>query len=324
MARLPVPNLRKQTNFLSATHVGRPVRVRRPRSFRAWRSRGGISAILFAVPALIVFGYFSWGPIVSAVVMSFQKNNLVLPPTWVGFINFTYVLQDPLLPTAVLNTLYFTALAILFGFPIPLFLAVFMSELRKRGWIYSVLAYLPVVIPPVVAILLWKVFYDPSARGLFNSILGGIGLGPFSWLNSSASAMPSIVLEATWSLAGGTVIIYLAALTSVRAELYEAAELDGAGIWSRVWHITLPQIRGVILIMLLLQIVGTMQVFTEPFLFTGGGPQNATTTILLMIYNYAFVNGDIGAATALSVLLAVVLGLFSLVYQVATRRWSND
>jgi multiple sugar transport system permease protein len=299
-------------------------RKRRPQSFTTWRSRGGISAILFALPAVIVFAYFSWGPIVSAAVMSFQHTNLVQPATWVGLDNFSYVLQDHLLPTAALNTLWFTALGIVFGFPLPLFLAVFMAELRKRGWIYSVLAYLPVVIPPVVAILLWKVFYDPSARGLFNSILGTIGLGPFPWLNSAASAMPSIVLEATWATAGGTVIIYLAALTAVRAELYEAAELDGAGIWSRVWHITLPQIRGVILIMLLLQIIGTMQVFTEPYLFTGGGPQNATTTILLMIYNYAFVNGDISAATALSVLLALVLGIFSLVYQLVTRRWSTD
>jgi multiple sugar transport system permease protein len=297
---------------------------RRRSSFRAWRSRGGISAIVFALPALFVFGYFSWAPIVNAMIMSLQKTNLVQAATWVGFSNFTYVLQDPLLPQAALNTLLFTGLALLFGFPLPLFLAVFMSELKKRGWIYSVLAYLPVVIPPVVAILLWKVFYDPSSKGLFNSILGGVGIGPLPWLNSTTSAMPSIVLEATWASAGGTVIIYLAALTSVRTELYEAAELDGSGIWSRVWHITLPQIRGVILIMLLLQIIGTMQVFTEPYIFTGGGPQHATVTVLLMIYNYAFVNNDIGAATALSVLLALVLGAFSLVYQFATRRWSTD
>jgi multiple sugar transport system permease protein len=305
-----------------ATPTG--VRKRRRGTFKGWRSRGGISAIVFALPALFVFGYFSWGPIVNAVVMSLQKTNLVQAATWVGLNNFTYVLQDPVLPQAVVNTLWFTALALVFGFPLPLFLAVLMSELRKRGWIYSVLAYLPVVIPPVVAILLWKVFYNPSAEGLFNSILETVGIGPLPWLNSVSSAMPSIVLEATWATAGGTVIIYLAALTSVRAELYEAAELDGAGIWSRVWHITLPQIRGVVLIMLLLQIIGTMQVFTEPYIFTGGGPQHATVTVLLMIYNYAFVNSDIGAATALSVLLALALGVFSLIYQFATRRWSTD
>lgn len=289
---------------------------------RSWRRSGGIWAVVFALPAILVFAYFSWGPIVRAVRMSFEKTNLVVDPTWVGLDNFAYVLQDPLLPTAVLNTAYFTLLAFVFGFPLPLFLAVFMGELRQRRWLFSGLAYLPVVIPPVVAILLWKVFYEPSSNGLFNTMLGSVGLGPFPWLNSQLSAMPSIMIEITWATAGSTVIIYLAALSSVRAELYDAAELDGAGIWQRVWHVTLPQLRGIILVMLLLQIIGTMQIFTEIYIFTDGGPQNATTSILLMIFDYAFLNGDFGAATALSVLLALVLGAFSVLYQVATRRWS--
>jgi multiple sugar transport system permease protein len=233
------------------------------------------------------------------------------------------VLTDPQLPQAALNTLYFALLALLFGFPVPLFLAVFISELRTTGWLYNVFSYLPAVVPPVVAILLWKFFYDPSGSGVFNAILSWFGIGPLSWLNSQSLAMPAIVLEATWAGAGATSIIYLAALTGVRTELYEAAELDGAGIWSRVWHVTLPQIRGIILIMMLLQLIGTFQVFTEPFLFTGGGPNNATTTILLLIYRYAFVNGDFGAATALSVLLALVLCALSVVYHVVTRRWNT-
>jgi multiple sugar transport system permease protein len=174
----------------------------------------------------------------------------------------------------------------------------------------------------VVAILLWKYFYDPGS-GVFNAILGWVGLGPYAWLNSPHLAMPAIVLEATWAGAGATSIIYLAALTGVRNELYEAAELDGAGIWRRVWHVTIPQIRGIILIMMLLQLIGTFQVFTEPFLFTGGGPDNATTTILLLIYRYAFINGDFGAATALSVLLALVLCVLSVAYHFLTRRWST-
>lgn len=257
------------------------------------------------------------------LVLSFQKNNLVTTPEWVGTANFSYVLTDPQLPQATLNTLYFALLALIFGFPVPLFLAVFISELRKTGWLYNVFSYLPAVVPPVAAILLWKFFYDPGASGVFNAILGWFGIGPFAWLNSPDLAMPAIVLEATWAGAGATSIIYLAALTGVRTELYEAAELDGAGIWSRVWHVTLPQIRGIILIMMLLQLIGTFQVFTEPFLFTGGGPDNATTTILLLIYRYAFINGDFGAATALSVLLALVLCVLSIVYHFLTRRWST-
>ena len=122
--------------------------------------------------------------------------------------------------------------------------------------------------------------------------------------------MPSLVLESTWANAGGTVIIYLAALTGVNRELYEAASVDGASLWRKVWHITLPQLRGVLLVTMILQIIGTAQVFLEPYLFTSGGPANSTLTVLLLIYNYAFGNslgGDYGSATALSLMLAAFL-----------------
>ena len=139
--------------------------------------------------------------------------------------------------------------------------------------------------------------------------------------------MPSLVLESTWANAGATVIIYLAALTAVNAELYEAASVDGAGVLRKVWHVTLPQLRGVLLVTMILQIIGTAQVFLEPFLFTSGGPANATLTVLLLIYDYAFGNslgGDYGSATALSLMLAGFLALFSLVYLRATRSWSTE
>ncbi|RXZ68644.1 carbohydrate ABC transporter permease [Agromyces albus] len=300
----------------SATSISRT----RRRSFRSWVTSGGVTKIAFALPLLFIFGYFSWGPIVDGIVMSVQNTNLVDDPEFVGWSNFEYVLTDPLLPKAAANTLYYAFLALVFGFPVPLLLATFMAELRGTRRLYSVLAYLPVIVPPVVAVLLWKFFYSPEPTGLFNTVLGWIGAGPFAWLNSADIVMPAIVLESTWAYAGSTVIIYLAALTAVQRDLYEAAELDGAGIIRRTWHITLPQIRGVLLIMLLLQVINTMQVFTEPFIFTGGGPNNASTTLLLMIYNYAFIDGDFGAATALSVLLAAFLGLLSAGYFVATRR----
>jgi multiple sugar transport system permease protein len=288
------------------------------------RARNGIPAVVFALPVLLIFLLFSWGPIVRGLVMSLQQTNLIDPVRWVGLENFRYVLTDPAVGQASLNTLWFTLLALLFGFPLPVLLAMFLSELRGRSWAYTTLAYLPVITPPVVAILLWRFFYEPSSNGLFNSILGVFGLGPFPWLDSPGSAMPSIVLEATWAGAGNAVIIYLAALTSVRADLYEAAELDGASVLRRVWHVMLPHLRGVLLLMLLLQVIGTMQLFTEPLLFTGGGPQGSTTTILLLIYNYAFVNGDYGAATALSVLLAAALAVLSAVFHLATRGWSAE
>jgi multiple sugar transport system permease protein len=304
-----------------------PKRRTRRRNPATWLRGGGLSTLVFLAPMLVVFTVFSWSPIVQSVVMSFQKTNLVTPATFVGLDNFAKVLSDPNLGVAILNTLYFALLALLLGFPLPIFLAVLMSEVRRGKGLYSALAYMPVVIPPVVAVLLWKVFYDASPNGVFNTMLGWVGIPPQPWLQSAATAMPSLVVEATWAAAGGSIIIYLAALISVPPELYDAAEVDGAGIWRKVWHVTLPQLRGVIFIMLILQVIATSQVFLEPYLFTGGGPNNATLTVLLLIYRYAFQNslgGDYGQATALSLMLAIFLGLMSWGYFKLTERWSTN
>ena len=282
----------------------------------------GVAAALFLIPTVLVFGLFSWWPIIRSVVLGFQRTNLVEAATFAGLDNFRTLLADPLLGMAVRNTLLFTGLALLIGFPLPIFLAVLMSELRRGSGLMRVLVYLPVVVPPVVAVLMWKWFYDPDS-GLFNQLLGLVGLGPYPWLQSTGMAMPSLVLEATWAGAGGAVLIYLAALSGVPTELYEAAELDGASVWRRLWHVTLPQLRPILLIMLLLQVINTFQVFTEPFVLTDGGPEDSTVTVLLLIYRYAFVNGDYGTAAALSVSLAVVLAVLSAGYLRLTRTWGT-
>jgi multiple sugar transport system permease protein len=290
------------------------------------RLRGSVGPLVFLLPLLLVFGLFSWWPIVRAVIMSFQVTNLVSPAEWVGLDNFQAVLDDPLLAKAVRNTAWFALLALVVGYPVPLIAAVLMSDVRRARGLFALLAYLPVVIPPAVAVLLWRFFYDAGETGVFNTILGWVGLGPVTWLESSSTAMPSLVLEATWAAAGGTVIIYLAALVSVPPELYDAAEVDGAGIFRKVWHVTMPHLRSIMLITLILQIIGTAQVFLEPYLFTKGGPDNATLTVLLLIYNYAFANttgGDYGKATALSLLLALTLAVLSAVYFRLTRSWSQ-
>ena len=302
-------------------------RVARRRAVPRFRlTRDGLSTFVFLLPLLLVFGLFSWFPILRALVMSVQETNLVSAPTFVGLDNFARVLADPQLGIAVANTAWFALLALVFGFPIPIILAVLMSEVRRGRGLYSALAYLPVVIPPVVSVLLWRFFYDASADGVFNTALGWVGIGPLPWLQDSGTAMPAIVIEATWAAAGGTVIIYLAALLGVPPELYDAAEVDGASIWQKIRHITLPHIRTVLLVTLILQLIATAQLFTEPLLFTGGGPANATLTVLLLIYRYAFQNslgGDYGMAAALSLMLAAFLAVFTAGYYWLTRSWSR-
>jgi multiple sugar transport system permease protein len=291
-------------------------------SLRSWMKNGGLPTLFFAMPMIIIFVVFSWSPIVMSVVMSFQKTNLI-DSSWIGLDNFTHVLANPVLGKAVLNTVYFAVLALIFGFPLPILLAVLMSEVRRGKGLYSALAYLPVIVPPVVAVLLWKFFYRADPQGVFNTFLSWVGIPPQTWIQDAVTVMPSLVVEATWAAAGGSVIIYLAALVSVPPELYDAAEVDGASVWRKVWHVTLPQLRGVIFIMLILQIIGTAQVFLEPKIFTDGGPNNASISVLLLIYKLAFVNSRYGEATALSLMLAVVLGILSFAYFKLTNRWSQ-
>jgi len=311
----------------SITEVA-PVHERaRHRASRFRVSRDGLSTLVFVVPFLVVFGLFAWFPILRAFVMSVQDTNLVSEPTFVGLENFRRVLADPLFGIAIRNTAWFATLALVFGFPVPIVLAVIMSEVRRYRGLYSALAYLPVVVPPVVSVLLWRFFYDASPNGVFNSILHRVGVAPLPWLQSAATAMPSIVIEATWAAAGATVIIYLAALVGVRPELYDAAEVDGASIWQKIRFITLPQLRNVLFVTLILQLIATAQLFTEPLLFTAGGPANSTMTVLLLIYKYAFQNslgGDYGMAAALSLMLAAFLAVFTAGYYWLTRRWSVD
>lgn len=298
----------------------------RPRAAPRARWRRGVArnlgAYLFLLPALVLFATFSWYPIVQGVIISFQSVDLINPPRWVGLANFQYVWDDPLFATAWRNTLQFTLYALLFGYVTPIALAIAINEMRAGRGYFRFAFYLPVILPPIVTTLLWRWFYDPDS-GLVNALLGAVGLPGQAWLQSPTAAMPALVVVVTWGGAGGAVLIYLAALQGIPAHLYEAAELDGATLWRRLAHITLPQIRVVMLIMLVLQIIATMQLFTEPFTITGGGPVNATTTVLLLVYRYAFQDANFGAASALGVMLFAALVTFSMFYLWMTRRFGR-
>ena len=281
--------------------------------------RRHVTAYGFLSAALVVFAVFSWWPIVRGVVLSVQQVNFVTSPDWVGWENFARLFADPLFVVAWRNTAYFTVLALVIGFGVPFLTAVVLNELRHAKGYFRLLVYLPVMLPPVVTALLWKWFYDPGP-GLFNSVLRGLNLPTSQWLDSSSTSMISLVLVITWANMGSATLIYLAALQTIPGELYEAADLDGAGILKKIWHVTIPQTKFVILMLLLLQVVATMQIFTEPFVMTGGGPEESTVTVLLLLYRYAFYYNDFGTASALSLILFAVLGVFSFLYLRITRR----
>ncbi|MFC4120200.1 carbohydrate ABC transporter permease [Nonomuraea zeae] len=291
--------------------AGRSTELRR-------RAAGHLQAWAFLAAGVACFALFSWYPLVRGVILGFQQVNFVTDPIWVGWDNFRALFDDPLFFTAWGNTLEFTGLALLFGYAVPFVVAVVVNELRHLRGFFRIAVYLPVMLPPIVSVLLWQYFYDPGA-GLFNSILTGLGLPGSDWTQSPKMAMISLVLVSTWANMGGATIMYLAGLATIPSELYEAAELDGASVWRRIRHVVLPQMRFILLVLLLLQIVATMQVFIEPYQLTGTTNPD-TITVMVLVYRYAFtVNNDFGLAAAMSVLLFVVLGAFSAAYLRLTR-----
>jgi multiple sugar transport system permease protein len=285
--------------------------------------RRNLTSYLFLLPALVIFALFVWYPVILGFVMSFQRVDMLSPATWAGWTNYRHVVADPLFLTAWRNTFAFTAYALIFGYATPILLALVVNEMRHGKGFFRLAFYIPVMLPPIVTVFLWRWLYNPDT-GLLNAILAVFHLPPGLWLETGSTALPALVVIATWSNAGATMLIYLAALQGIPASLYEAAEIDGANLWRRFWHITLPQIRGIMLLMLILQIIATMQAFTEPFTVTDGGPQNATLTVLLMIYKDAFQQGDFGAASALGILLFLVLAIFTLVYIWFSRRINGE
>ena len=282
------------------------------------KTTDNLLAYAFRAAGILCFAFFSWYPMIRGVMLSFQQVNFVTDPVWVGLGNFETLFDDPLFWTAWKNTGYFTGLALIFGFAVPLAVAILLNELRHVKGFFRVAVYLPVILPPIVVVLLWQRFYDPG-NGLFNTVLRGLGLPESQWTQSSTTAMISLVLVSTWANMGGATLIYLAALQNIPGELYEAAEMEGASVWQRLRHVTLPQLRFIMLVLLLLQIIATMQVFIEPYQLTGTSNPD-TVTVMVLIYRYAFgINQDFGMAAATSVLLFVVLGTFTALYLRLTR-----
>lgn len=284
----------------------------------AMRARRSATGYLFMIGAIVCFAVFSWYPMVREVIMSFQRTNFAGETTWVGLQNYRHIIADPSFWAAWRATGLFALLALAFGYILPFAAAIVLNELRHCQAYFRLLVYLPVMIPPAAAAFLWKWFYTPDNSGLFNALLHALHLPTSQWLQSPGIAMLCLVLFSTWSNMGAAVLVYLASLQGIPGELYDAAEIDGAGIFRRIWHVTVPQTRLILSLMLMLQVVATMQVFLEPYILTGG--QSGTTTVVYLIYQYAFSFSNYGSGAALGILLLVVLMGFAGGYLWLARR----
>src|SRR6201992_2951348 len=267
------------------------------------------------IGAIFCFALFSWYPMIREVIMSFQKTNFAGETAWVGLANYRHIIADPSFWAAWRATAVFAGLALVFGYVVPFVTAVVLNELRHWRGYFRLLVYLPVMIPPAAAAFLWQWFYPPDNSGLFNAVLHAVGLPTSQWLQSPRIALLCLVLFSTWSNMGAAVLVYLASLQGIPGELYDAAEIDGAGLLRRVWHVTVPQTRLILSLMFLLQVVATMQLFVEPLILAGGaGVQDSATSVVYLMYQHAFKQNDINGAAALGVMLLLVLAGFSAVY----------
>ena len=290
---------------------------------RAARSRHGamrrrlfdnLTGHAFLIGAVVCFGFFSWYPMVREFIMSFQQTHRGVT-TWVGWRNYERVWHDAAFFQAWKNTIYFTVLALVIGYALPFFIAVLLNEFRHARGYLRFLVYLPVMLPPASGLFLFKYAYDPSDAGIFNYILKSLHLPTSQWVQSQAMTIPSLVIASTWLNMGGTILIYLAALQNIPGELYEAGELDGAGIRRQIWHVTIPQTRLILSLMFLLQVVATMQLFVEPLILANGdGNQGSATSVVYLMYQRAFYEHDLNGAAALGGMLLIVLLVFSGLY----------
>ena len=279
-----------------------------------------LKGLAFISPWLIGFVAFTLTPIALSFYFSLCDYSLVQSPVFRGGENYRLLSADPLFWRALGNTFYYAALSLPAGMIVALALAMLLNTKVAGQSIYRTLIFLPSLVPIVASSMIWLWFFN-TRLGLLNLLLGTIGVNdPPGWLSDPQWAMPSLAIMSLWGV-GHTVMIYLAGLQDVPSELYEAAELDGAGAMRKMWHVTLPAISPVILFNLIIGIIGTLQVFAQPYIITRGGPARATYFYTLYLYENAFKYLKMGYASAMAwILFAIILLLTALAFW-SSRHW---
>ena len=274
------------------------------------------AAYLFIAPAIIGFSVFVVYPLVRSFQLSLTRWNGLSEPKFIGLDNFRRLFTvDPAFWPSIRATAYLVLLYVPLSLAIGLALAVFCNQRFRGVRFVRTAAYLPVVLPVVATITLWKFMFNPQV-GLINAVLSKLHLPTSGWLSSSSMAMPSVVIVMLWGV-GATMIIFLAALQAVPIELYEAAKVDGAGPRSVFFRITLPMISPIMLLQVILQTTAALQTFNQPKILTDGGPGFSTSVLMLQIYKNGFANlgrvPQLGYASAqVWVLFVVIIAVVAL------------
>src|SRR5437660_2052168 len=279
---------------------------RRRRSLAAVLRRYGWS-YLFILPTFALFVVFTLLPVVQAFVLSLQSARIV-GGEFIGLQNFVTLAEDPVFRQALGNTVLYSAVVVAAQLTLALVVASLIQPLGPRSQtFYRALFYLPLVNSAILVAMVWRWIFNANPYGLANTALGTVGLGPYLWIGSSDQALIAVILSAVLTIPGGGVVLYSAAMGSLPRELYEAAEVEGAGPFAKWWHITVPLLKPTTLYLLVVYTILAFQVFERVYIMTnGGGPNNATITIVQLIYSTAFQFGRYGLARAMAVVLFVM------------------
>lgn len=263
--------------------------------------------LLLLSPWLITFSLFWAYPICHSLILSFMDYNPLRPETirWIGLDNYQALVHDPLFRIALRNTSFFVFGTIPITTILALGLALLINQKLPLRDLYRAGFFMPSIISIVVIALIFKGFYAPN--GYLNYFLSLFGIKAQSWLVDPKLALPSIMAMDIWEAVGYYMVLFLAGLQTIPPEVYESANLDGAGAWRRFWHITLPYLRPMVLFVLVINTIRSFQIFTEIFILTRGGPLKSTYTIVYYLYEAGFHRFTAGYASAIAYLLFLII-----------------
>ncbi|MDD8017115.1 MAG: sugar ABC transporter permease [Bacteroidota bacterium] len=286
------------------------------------------AAWLFLSPALTAIFIFFVIPVVSALIMSFTDFDIyalgnISYVRFMGFQNYIRILETPLFWIAMKNTFYFVIVGAPFSVAVSLGAALMVnSKLARFKPFFRTVYFLPVVTSLVAVAVVWRYLFHP-AHGLLNYALGYFGVAPIDWLGNPDIAMPAIIAMSVWKNFGYNMLIFIAGLQNIPEELYEASHMDGAGGWRQFIDITIPMLAPTSVFVVMITVIGYFQLFAEPYVMTEGGPMNATTSIVLMMYEQGFRWWNMGFAAAIAFILFAVILFFSVLQMVFQKRMQS-
>ena len=286
--------------------------------------RRNLSAWMLMIPSLILFAFFVWGPLLDTVKMSFYDTKGIEITKFVGLKNYKKLLVQPAYRIAWKNTVKYTVCSLFVGLAVPVIIAALITEVSCCRGFFRIATYYPNVIPSIAAMMIFTFFFGTGNSGVLNILLAKIGLGPINFLTNEKTVIFWIVVAMTWKAAGSTALVYMSSISGISPDLYEAATIDGASPIRRFFSITMPTVIHTGKTMLILQILAVFQMLYEPMLMTHGGPNNASISIMELVYDLAFSQMKFSQAAALSVEVCIILIILTVIYYAVANQADKD